>query len=146
MRVEVDGDPADVVISRFDLAGVDAGPDLDAEAADAVSDGGRTLNGPGRSVEGGQKPVSQSLHFLAPEAIELPTNEGVMGIEELTPASVAEFRGPLGGTNDVGEHHGGQDALGRRRTADRAEELLDLVNDPIDVPHVDEVVGTGIST
>jgi hypothetical protein len=60
-------------------------------------------------------------------ALELRPNQFVVAGHELAPARVAGLRRTLRGADDVGEHHGRQDAIGWRRLAGAGEELLDLL-------------------
>jgi hypothetical protein len=50
----VHGDAANVTVALLDLAGVQACPDLQADAAQLVSEIGRASDGPAGAVEGGQ--------------------------------------------------------------------------------------------
>ena len=60
---------------------------------------------------------------------------------------VAELGGALGRADDVGEQHGGEDALGlRRRLAHAGEELLDLVAAPVGVAAPGQWSSPGSST
>ena len=57
----MDHDPGQVRPRHLTLAGVEAGPDFEAEAADRVTDGPVRLDGPPRRIEGGEEPVTSGL-------------------------------------------------------------------------------------
>ena len=63
-----------------------------------------------------------------------------MALEQRTPVRVAELGGPLGGPDDVGEQHGGQHPVGLAHVARAGEELLDLADQRVGVPHGEEAV------
>src|SRR6187399_2370408 len=70
-RGSMDGDAARVPARHVDLAGVETGPDLDAERPDRVGHGGGTPDGPGCAVEEGQESVSGGDDLAASEPVEL---------------------------------------------------------------------------
>src|SRR5260370_40473876 len=67
---DVNADPADVIAPQFDLARVDARPDLDAERADRIPDGAGTAHRSARSVEGGQNAIARRLDLQASVALQ----------------------------------------------------------------------------
>ena len=69
-----------------------------------------------------------------------------MSVKKVAPAMVAERGGFLGRADDVGEEHGGEDAVGLRRRARPGQERLDLVGELVDVSGRDPVVGPRSST
>ena len=113
-RADVDGHAADVVADELALAGVEAGPHFDAERP-APGRRSRAHSGSrARAVERGEEAVAHGLHLAAPVALELRANQLVVAGHELAPARIAKGRRALGGADDVGEHHGGEDAIGRK--------------------------------
>ncbi len=48
---------------------------------------------------------------------------------QLAPSPIIHLGGPLGGSDDVGEHHGGQHPIRLQPTAFARYEFLDLVRD-----------------
>ena len=58
----------------------------------------------------------------------MPLDDAVVGAERRRPGVVAELRGALGRSDDVGEQHGRQHAVGRCGAALAGEERLDLVS------------------
>ena len=62
---DLHGGPGDVVADQVHLAGVDPGPDLDAEGGRVVEDGGRAADRLAGGVEGGQEAVRGGLDQAA---------------------------------------------------------------------------------
>jgi hypothetical protein len=71
----VDGDAADVAVAEFHLAGVQPGPDLDADAAQLVPEGGRTADRSAGPVKGRQDAVAGGLDQLAAELLDQPPGQ-----------------------------------------------------------------------
>jgi len=75
---------------------------------------------------------------MASEAFELGAHTLVVAVEDVSPASVPELGGPVGGIDEVSEQHCGQDPLGAGPAPGAGDELLDLVEhragvaDPVD--------------
>jgi hypothetical protein len=93
------GDAADVVAHPFALAGVQPGPDVEAEAADSSADGLGAADGTGRAVKDRQEPIPSGVDLAAVEAAD----HGVVGLQQVTPAPVTRGRCLLGGPHDIGE-------------------------------------------
>src|SRR5262249_4753072 len=138
---DVDRHAADVVADRFDLAAVDPGADLDPAAAQLALDRGRAADRPRRAVEGGEEAVPHRLHLAAAVDGELPADGGVVALEQVAPAQVAEPGGGLGRADDVGEEDRRQRALDAVGAATADEEFLDLVQQLGLVADREEVVG-----
>src|SRR5262245_27018638 len=64
------GDPADLPVHQLALAGVDAGPDLDAEFADLLADLERTPDRAGGTVERGEEPVPRGVGLYAAPTLQ----------------------------------------------------------------------------
>ena len=109
-------DAADVVTASLQLAGVDAGPDLQVELRDRGIDRASARDGTGRAVERGEDPVTRRLHEAAAVRRDLFGGDGIVVVEHATPRLVADRHGLLGRSHDVGEEHRGQHPLGRRRS------------------------------
>ena len=108
----VDGDPADVAGRELlDLAGVDAGPDLEPDAPTASTIALARADRPRRSVEHGEEAVAGRVDLAAAEARQLGSDRRVMALEQLPPAAVAELRRELRRADDVREQDGRQDAI-----------------------------------
>jgi hypothetical protein len=63
------GDPADVTVAKFDLAGVQPDPDPQADPTQLVPERGRAPDGSPGTVEGGQDPIAGRLDQLAAELL-----------------------------------------------------------------------------
>ena len=138
---DVDRDAADVVVTQLDLARVYARPHLEAQAPQHVADRHGTPDRAGGSVEPGEEAVARRVDLTAVEALELAPDLGVVPAEQLLPSFVAELDRSLGGVDDVGKQHGGQNALYRRHRTNTGEELLDLVEHAVGVAREEQVVG-----
>jgi hypothetical protein len=82
MRADVDRDPAVVCAAQFDLTGMEAHTYLDAERSQAVAKFAPALDGPRRSVEGGEHAVARRLDPFAPVDVDLSTGDGVVLVED----------------------------------------------------------------
>ena len=142
-RRHVHGDAADIVTTPLDLTGMQTGPNLDAEVAGPVADHQRTAYGPGRPVEEGQDPVTRVLHQLAFEVPDLSAHQGAVIGQDLGPPAVTHPDRCAGGIDDVGEEDGGQDPLGGGSVTVSGDELLDLVDQRIHIPHKGDNVIAG---
>src|SRR5205085_5918149 len=124
-------DAADVVAAAFDLARVHAGADADAEIVHRVADRHRALDRARRTVDRRQQAVAGVLDDSTAEARDLVAGEPVVAVEEAPPLAVADRGGLLGRPDDVGEEHGPEEALARRRCRSlTGEKRLDLVEEP----------------
>ena len=92
----MDGDAVHFVRGNFDLAGMQATADLNAERVNRLGDGPRATHRARRAVEGGEKPVSERFHFIAAGAREFSPHRRVMGVQQIAPALVAQMLGPRG--------------------------------------------------
>src|SRR5829696_1979284 len=124
---DVDGDPADVVAADFDLAGVQAGADLEVDVAELLAEADRAGDGPPGAVEGGQEAVAGRLDHPPAPLLDQAAADVVVDLEQVPPAAVAELAGPLGRGHDVGEQDRGQHPGRRGGLADPGQELLDGV-------------------
>ena len=61
-------------------------------------------------------------------------------VEQLAPGAVADLGRALGRADDVREHHGGKDALGRAGGARAGDELLELVHERVGVVEEDDAL------
>ena len=78
----------------FHLTGVQAGPDLDAEAGYRIADGACATDGPGRPVEGGEEAVAGGVDLHAAEPLKEPPHLRVMILQQVTPPAVTQPPGP----------------------------------------------------
>ena len=93
---DVHRDTGDVVASKLDLAGMDAASHFDAELVRGVADRTCAFDGAGRPVERRDEAVAGGVYFPAPIARQLPTDQGVVTVQQFAPSTVAEFMRPLG--------------------------------------------------
>src|SRR5262249_12632109 len=111
-----------------------------AELPDRTADREGATDGARRTVEGGKEAVPGGIDLAAAEPLELAADRGVVCAEELAPAVIAEFHGPLRRADDVGGGNRGENAIGLWRGARPGHELLDLVRKPVDVAGRDHVI------
>ena len=136
---DVDGESGDVVAADFYLTGVDTGTDVDVRDAERVTDSDCAFDRSPGTLERGEKTVAPGVDLTAPEAFDLGADVLIVAVEHVAPTSVAELRGAVRGTDDVGEQHGGEHSVGAGTASDTGQELFDLVEhrpgvaDPIDV-------------
>src|SRR6185369_10707 len=96
-RGDVHGHPADVAADELALPGVQAGADLDAQAADRGDDGARAAQGVGRrALERGDVAVADGLDLAAAVALDLAADRAVVGGQQVAPAPVAHACGVAG--------------------------------------------------
>ena len=100
---DVHCDPAHTALAQFDLAGVQPGPDLQADAGQLLPDGSCAADRPAWAIEGGQDAVASGLDESALELLDHAAGELVVHGQDLAPAPVAKLSGPIGGADDVGE-------------------------------------------
>ena len=110
-RGDVDGDPADVVIEQFALAGVDAGADLDAQRFSICAERLGAADGLRRAVERHEMPVAGALDHRAAESLREFGGDLTKAMEYRPPPLVTRRRGVLRRRDDVGEQHGTQGAM-----------------------------------
>lgn len=126
---DVHRDATELVTDNLALAGVNPGADVETETSNGLDDRTRSAGGPGRTVERGEEPVTGRIDLTPAEAGEVLAHHAMVRFEEITPPPVAQRGGPFGGTNQVCEQHGGQDAVRLDGVTRTGEELLDLVQD-----------------
>src|SRR6185295_16550017 len=91
--------------------------------------------------EPGGETVARRVDLTAVEAFELAPDVSIVAAEQLLPSLVAELDCSLRRVDDVGEQHGGQDALDRRQRPDTGEKLLDLIEQGVGIAREEQVVG-----
>src|SRR5262245_34310854 len=77
--------------ANLDLTGMEPRTDLQADCAECSAYRARAAHGATRAVEGGDDSVAGVVHLLPAEPLQLGADEGVMGREEVTPASIAHL-------------------------------------------------------
>src|ERR671922_2330082 len=139
-RGGVDGDAANLVRYQLALAGVQAGTDLEVERTKGIADCTRAANRPSRPVECREEAVAGRVHLAAAKALQPAPDERMVLLQERAPLTVAQLGGAFGGSHDVREEHGRQDAVGVVHGPGSGEELLHLVDDGVDVAGPDQVL------
>jgi len=104
-RTDVYSDSPDVVVSQFDLAGVNPDADYNAEHPDGVAHRTCTVDGAGRPIERRQEAVADELDLYPANAAQLGTDEGVVTVEQRSPSLVPEVGRVRRRSDDIGEHH-----------------------------------------
>src|SRR2546430_5431694 len=74
----------------FDLAGMQAGADLQTDLLDRIADSARAANGPCRPVEGREEAVASGVDLGSGITFQELANPGVVAVEKLAPAVVAD--------------------------------------------------------
>lgn len=113
--------------AHLDFPRMDADPDLDAQHAHRFNHGVAAGQRGTRAGERRNEAVPGGVDFTAAEPLDLMADDGVVVVEQVAPPVVAELRGALRRTDDVGEHDRGQHAFGIAATPHAGDELFDLV-------------------
>ena len=142
-RADVDREPGYLLVVELDLARVEPRAHVEPECPDPVAQRAGATDGSGRAVEGREKPVARRVDLAASEPAELPADDMVMAIQKVPSAAIPESRGPLGRAHDVGEEHGGKDAVWLWAVPDACQELLDLVDDGVAVLAPGQMIAPG---
>jgi len=140
---DVDRQPGDRLAFALDLAGVQPGPDLDADVAHRLPDRAGTPDGPGGPVEGGEEAVPGGVHLAAAESLQQLPSAGVMLLEQVPPTAVTELSGFVRRPDNVGEHDGSQAPVEIRRCLPAGQELLNHIQQGVGITDVGQVIGTG---
>jgi len=77
----MNGNPTDVVIRHFALAGMEPGADFDAEGPDFIGNSAGTTNTAGWSVERGKNAVASRFDLMTAKACKITPGRGVTMIE-----------------------------------------------------------------
>ena len=128
-RADVNRYARELLIDDLALAGVHPGTDLQAQPAHGVDRGVGAADRARRPVEAREEPVARGVDLAPAKALELAPNRGVVSLQQLAPAPVAELGRPLRRADDVGEEHRREHAVGLGRLAHAGQELADLVED-----------------
>jgi hypothetical protein len=110
------------------FSGVDADADPEPELFDLVDERRRASDRPSRSVERDEEPVAGRIDLPTPRSRELPPDDRVEALEQVSPSPVAEFCRTFGGGDDIDEHHRQNRPMRFRALAHPREELLDLLD------------------
>jgi len=120
------GDSRHVVTTPLDFSCVQANADIDAQLTESISNGDRTLYGPGRPVKRSERPIARSLDQMTSESCQLAINRPIMLFESSGPNPITECIRLLRRTHDVGKEHRGQESITRGHLPRPGEELLDF--------------------
>jgi hypothetical protein len=96
-------DAADIAVAEFDLAGVQARSDLQADPLQLIPQGCGAADRPSWTIEGGQDAITGGLDQLALELLDHPAGQLIVHVQQLPPTLVSELTSPLGRVDDVGE-------------------------------------------
>ena len=140
---DVDGDALDALIGEFDLAGVDARSDLDAELPKRGTDRKRAAYGSCRTIERGEEAVARRIAFDSSVGGQLSPDVLVVVHEQSLPGGIADLGRLLGGSDDVGEQHRCEHAIGLGYVANTCQEFLHLTDQRLWFARPREVVGAG---
>ena len=86
------GDARDLAIVQLAFAGMDTGANLEADGPDGIANGRSRLDGPRRSVEGGEEAVPRRVELGAAVAADLTSDKRVVPRQQIPPGSVARAR------------------------------------------------------
>jgi hypothetical protein len=86
-----------------------------------------------RAVEGGKNAVASCFDLMAAKAHEVAPDRGVMIVEEIAPAAVAEHGGFFGRADDVCKEYRGEHPVDRDRRPCPGQKLLDRIGDLVGV-------------
>lgn len=89
---DVDGDARHLPVQQLDLAGMQAGTDLEAQRAQGVHDRPRASNRSRRTVKSGKEAVAGRVDLTTVEALQLTTHGDVVLLDDSPPAAVTQFR------------------------------------------------------
>jgi hypothetical protein len=102
---------------------------LDAELLGGVRDRLRASYGAGRAVERCHEAVSGGVDLSTSETPQFVAHRAVVRVEERMPPLIAQRGGTGRGCDDVGEDHGGENAIDLDDGSLTGQELGDLVCD-----------------
>lgn len=133
----------EIFLHDYAFASVQTRSHLDPERAHTVGDRARTTNRACGPVEDRKKAITGGADLAATVTCKFATDEGVMIVQQVPPAAVAQASGLLSGSDYVGEHYGGQHTVGFRPSSNTGQKLLDLVNNGVRVAAPWDVIGAG---
>src|SRR5579859_2136525 len=123
--------PGQLVAEDLALAGVNARPHVQADAANTVSDCERTTNCAGGTIESCTETVACVIDLSPPIALQLAAHDPVVVLEQIAPPPISELLCSAGGLHDVGEQNRGQYAIRVWPVSYAGQEFLNLVEDRI---------------
>jgi hypothetical protein len=87
---DMHGEPGDVIGQDLDLAGMQAGSDIEVKLPYLVPDRQGTADGAGGTVKAREEPVTDDPHLVPAKSIELPADDPVVIREQTLPSVVAQ--------------------------------------------------------
>jgi hypothetical protein len=130
----------DVIASQLDLTGVQASPDLKADARDCIADRSCSPHRAGRPIERGEESVAGGLDLAPAAACQGGPHEPIVLVQQCAPLPVAERGRTNRRVHDIGEQDGRKHPVRLGERPDPGRELLDLADDRLLVAGPDEVV------
>jgi hypothetical protein len=130
---DVNRDPSDVVSPDLDLTGVESDPNLYTERIENRPQATATADTPARSVKSGEHAITCGLDVSATKSLYLPSQQGVVLVENLTPPAVAQRCCLFCRGDDVGEQDGGEHPIRCGDLPLAGQERLDLIGELISV-------------
>jgi len=103
----VDCDAVDARASVFDLAGVQAGANLESERLERVAERACAANRPARAVEGGQNAIAGGPDEVSAVLFDGGAGDDIVAVEQVAPRTVAKRREVFGLPDEVGEEDRG---------------------------------------
>jgi hypothetical protein len=137
---DVHSDASELVTTLFAFTGMDANTKLNTNSPGRFGQSEGALHGPSWAVECSKVPVACCGHLPAAKTLQLTSHDLVMPVEHLPPTPVAQFGRSAGGIDDVRVEQRRQNPIGIRAGSMPSEELLDLVDEPVDITGEDETV------
>ena len=107
-RRDVYGDPSDVGVHQFALAGVDAGADLEAQRFSICAERLGAADGLRGAVERSEVAITGVLHHSAAESFGEVGGDLIEPVQHRPPPLIARCRGVFRRCDHVGEQHGAQ--------------------------------------
>ena len=138
--------PADVPASQFDLAGVEAGAQRQANLAGRGLERQRASNGAAGAVERRQNAVAGAFDQIAAMFVDKLLRHLIVALEQSTPLLIAHRGGAARGIDNVREQDRRQNALKieRRTLAIPGDKLLNVAHQRLDIAGPGGVVSAGI--
>src|SRR5215210_148919 len=110
-------DAADLLADQLAFTGVQAGPDLEVERPHALHDRARAPHCTSGAVEDREEAVAARVDLAATKTRQLTPHHGVVILQNVTPATVANLDGVLRGADDIREENRGEYPVGLSRLA-----------------------------
>ena len=97
----MNGNTADIVTDDFAFAGMESGTHFQPQRADLVGNDAGAQHAARRAVKGGEYTIAGRLDLTAAIAREVAADRGVMIVEKIAPAAVAQLSSLLGRADDA---------------------------------------------